>query len=649
MPIPAKPVRHKMTGERIDAALESMLVGENVDKLLAGLNAYEQGLFKQLVAELRLGNTDIVDQLWKVDYMRKPPTMQEFITDPQWLGSVTVPSEDSQGLFPYWRETLISDFDLDSRVHNVVITGSYGCGKTYCMCIMLLYRIAVAVLLRNPQQFFGLGKGSRILYILLSLTKSVVSETAFGDARNFMANSPFFLETCNYNPDKKYSDFSIPLGKGIYLTAGSKGWHVIGRNTMGVALDEGNWRLEANPDQRAYKLYDEVRTRLKNRFQKVAGFLPAISILASSARDESSFTERVIGDIERARDPKTEIVYRLASYTVKKGIVKLDKHWFKVAYGLKTSEPKILSGWYNEDGTPAGNELHEPAPQGMTVVLVPKDYIDAFKRNVISGLQNICGVSIGGGHRFFSSMMEVERAVTLGEASGVKNPADIELMSLSSENDSELCDYMQTSRFVVKRSGVIQPARDPDVLRFAHLDLATRNVAGLAICHVVGRQLVTGLYDGVKGKTFDEYRLLVEYDFICAITAGQTKPINIEKIQNFILWLRAKCGYRFGAVTADTYQSVSPLQMLESRGFKTSILSMDRSKGPYYSWRTAYEENRIRMYRHNLLLRECEQLLDLPDKIDHPADGAKRGADAGHCQPRLHHRKRARRNAGQGQ
>lgn len=964
-PKAANKKRQPYSAEKVDSTMEAALVGENVDKLLANLSDYERKLFYQLLEELRRGKGSELHDLWKVDYSMAPPSMQTFIDDPYWLGSILKPSEESRGLFPIWRETLLRDFDIDSRIHNVVITGSLGIGKcqapdtealmkdgsikkakdirvgdqlmgddsrartitkiwtgrallysitplrpkrsrelrvtgnhtlvlrhsdgrtleitvedylarrtalgrwklyrvpvtypprqvaidpyilglwlgdgesrrlafavsskdeselgpvltqfselhglvvrrtpsntretcfcwdlrasptahahqihehldtygirnsrgevtrkrlpvdylfntrevrqqvlaglidsdgckccpgtydfalankplatdlqrlaeslgyqvyhtykaahcqsgdfaswrvtisgaydlngylklrrkhspprpaktrrstsctgfrikkgrvgdyigfsldgnqrwlmpdgmvmhnSYVMVVILLYRVVLARLLRNPQQFFGLGKGSPILYVLLSLTRAVVSETVFGDAQNFMANSPFFLEECGFDPDSKHTAQKIHLGRKVWLTAGSKGWHVIGRNTMGVCLDEGNWRLESNPDQRAYKLYDEIRTRIKNRFMKVGGYLPAIGILASSAKDETAFTEQVITDIQAVNDPNTEKVYRLASYEARRGELKLSPEWFKVAYGLKSMDPRILSGLYAEDGSKLEGQKHEDIPAGASVKLVPLNYVDSFKRNPTTALQSICGVSTGGSHRLFGSTEGLERAVILGEAAGLRNPCQRGLLPLSTEDNVQLWDYLDHGAFVAKRAGSFQPLRDPEQLRFAHLDMATQNVAGLAICHPVGRQLVQNLYDPAKQALFSEYRLLVEYDFILGLTAGQSKPISFEKVQNFILWLRERCGFRFGGITADTWQSVMPLQMLETRGFKTGLLSLDRTKGPYFAWRTGFEESRIRVYRHLGLLREAEQLLDLPDKVDHPPE-----------------------------
>ena len=610
--------------------MANALAGENVERLLTHLTKEEQKMFYDLVAELRLtGDVDLTE-LWEIDYVKRPPSMYEFINDDYWMGTVCRKSEDSEGLFPVWREVLCRDFDVDSRIHNVVITGSLGIGKTFIMCLTLLYRVAIARLMRSPQSFLGLSKGSRILYVILSVTKSAVAETAFGDIQNFMANSPFFLEECRFNPDKKYSDFSVPMGNGIYITAGSKGWHIIGRNTMGVALDEGNWRLEANPDERAYKLYDEVRTRIKNRFQRISGYLPAISLLASSARDETAFTEQVITDIRRVNDENLEKVYRFAAYQAKRHSLTLSGEWFKVSYGQKNVAPFILEGLYKEDGTviPQPEVKHEPTPAGANIVLVPTDYLESFRRNCTTALQSICGVSTGRTHRLFASTLDLEKAIVAGEAAGLVDPCQVESVPISTEDDMRIHDFTEHRKFVTRRLGNYVPLRDPDALRYAHIDLATATQAGVSICHTVGRSLVKDVYNAATQRVADEYRLIVEYDFILSIVAGKTKPISLEKIQKFFLWLRDECGFRFGLITADTYQSVMPLQMLESRGFAVKVLSLDRTKGPYYLWRDAFMEGRIRIFNHRILMREAEHLLDLEDKIDHPATGTKDVTDS---------------------
>lgn len=628
--MPVENVNRRTLTEEVEEILARSLQGENIDAMLASLSPYGHKLWEDMLTEFRQsGKSEILDQLKVADYIEQPPTMQEFLDDPYYLGSIMVKSQDTEGMFPAWKEILIRDFNYDSAIHNCVITGSLGIGKTFIMVTIILYRILIATLLRNPHNFFGLTKGTKIIFNLLSITKAQVSETAFGDAQNFMANSPYFLEECKFNPDMSYSGFRIPLKGSLLLTAGSKGQHLLGRNIIGVGLDEGNFRLEADPDTKAYELYNEVRNRINNRFRKVAGYLPAISILASSAKDESSFTEKIIYEIEQANDPSTQRVYRNSVYKIKRHTLKLGKKWFKVAYGLKNIPPMILGGWYTEDGQAIDGEgPSELPPPGASTELVPEMYFHEFKRRPLNALRDVCGISTGGVNRWFASMVDFERCVELAEKSGVKCPVigNLEMIPLSMEDSKNMWDYLDHKVFCTRVQSQIIPKRHPHSLRYAHIDLATQTMAGVAVCHLVGRELIENLVkDGIP---FSEYRLVVEYDFILTVVAGQVKPISLEKIQNFILWLATKCGFSFGMVTFDQFQSEQSLQMLEARNFKVDKQSVDRNKDAYLNWRSAIEELRLRPYRHNHMMAEAEKLLDTEKKVDHPPEGSKDTTDA---------------------
>ncbi len=629
--MPVENVNRKTLTEQVEDVFSKALQGENVDSMLASLSPYGKKIWEDMLTQFRnSGDSEILDQLKVADYIQEPPTMDAFLTDPYFLGTLTVKSQDSEGMFPYWKETLVRDFNYDSAIHNCVITGSLGIGKTYTMVVIILYRILLATLLRSPHNFFGLTKGTKIIFNLLSVTKAAVTETAFGDAMNFMGNSPYFLEQCNYNPDMQYSGYRIPLKGALMLTAGSRGQHLLGRNIIAVGLDEGNWRLEAEPDNKAYELFNEVRNRINNRFRKVAGYLPAISILASSAKDESSFTEVIIAEINKANDPHTQKVYRNSVYRVKRHALGLGPRWFKVAYGLKNIPPAILGGWYNEQGVPleVDNVIHEAPPPGAATELVPDMYFPEFKRRPLNALRDVCGISTGGVNRWFASTVDLERCVELATRDGLKSPVlnNLEMIPLSTEDGMQLWEYMDHKRFVTRVQSQAMPLRHPGSMRYAHIDLATTSMAGVAVCHLVGSQLVENLVkDGVP---FSEYRLVVEYDFILTIVAGQVKPISLEKVQNFFLWLRQECGFNFGLITYDQFQSDQQLQMLEARGLKVDKQSVDRTKDAYIAWRMAIEELRLRPYRHNHLLWEAERLLDTEKKVDHPPEGSKDTTDA---------------------
>lgn len=636
----------------VDRAVEDVLQGGTRDR---ELNDVELRLFNELVGRIRNGETEADGELWKLDYVKPPPTITEFILDEYYLGRSLKPVPgENEGIWPGWLELFQRDFDLNSYVHNLVITGSLGIGKTYGMVLLMLYRICIATHLKNPQNFFGISRGSRIIYNFLSVTKEAVRDTAFGDAMGFMAESPYFLEVCHYDPEMDYSGFRIPLlntlpdgrASGIWLTAGSKGQHLLGRNVIGVGLDEGNFRLEKDPDLTAYTLYDAVRTRISNRFQKLRTFLPALSVIASSAADESSFTEKVVSEIEeqnRHREehnaqvpeidqlPPTQLVYRNAVYRIKRHALQdigPDHRWFRVAYGLKNMEPYILDGWYRENGDIIGDTPGEEAPKGAKTELVPEFYHEAFRRNCRTNLQALSGISVSGAHRLFTTMIDIEWCIAQSEREGVPNSVipGVERISVSNEDKANIWDSLVHRKFVTRSASRHLPLRHPERLRYAHIDLATQNLCGLSICHLVGAQIVSGLVK--DGEPFEEYRLIVEYDFILTICAGASKPISIEKVQNFFFWLRDMCGFRFGKVTADMFQSEQMLQNLESKNFEVDKLSLDRDKSVYHTWRMGFEERRIRLSRNAQMLREAEQLLEGDKKYDHPPDGSKDTSDS---------------------
>ena len=121
---------------------------------------------------------------------------------------------------------------------------------------------------------------------------------------------------------------------------------------------------------------------------------------------------------------------------------------------------------------------------------------------------------------------------------------------------------------------------------------------------------------------------MVEYDFILTLGPGRTRPICFEKIMEFVCWLRDICGFRFGKVTADTFQSQHMLQSLHAKGFLTDLQSVDRDKRAYLAWQAGFQEHNIRLYLQTQLLTEAGELIDTGSKIDHPPGGTKDTTDA---------------------
>ena len=146
---------------RVDPESEKIISDLHDPLLDVGLNAVEKVLLEQGLDDLRMGlEPSYAEGLWKKDFVRRPVGIESFLFDPYYLGEIHLPSDENPGMWPAWREALVKDFDLGSKVHNLVITGSLGIGKTVMMTTLLLYRLYIATCLKNPAQFFGISKGS---------------------------------------------------------------------------------------------------------------------------------------------------------------------------------------------------------------------------------------------------------------------------------------------------------------------------------------------------------------------------------------------------------------------------------------------------------------------------------------------------------
>ena len=116
-------------------------------------------------------------------------------------------------------------------------------------------------------------------------------------------------------------------------------------------------------------------------------------------------------------------------------------------------------------------------------------------------------------------------------------------------------------------------------------------------------------------------------DFILCIEPRPGHEIAIYKIKEFSIDLQRR-GYPIAKVSADGYQSANLRQDLLLAGINAEIISVDKTKDPYYNLRTAILESRYNGVSHEILDQELRALIDAEKKIDHPVKGSKDLADS---------------------
>jgi hypothetical protein len=268
----------------------------------------------------------------------------------------------------------------------------------------------------------------------------------------------------------------------------------------------------------------------------------------------------------------------------------------------------------------------EPVPQGGHFELVPGDHYDSFERSPRKGLQQLSGISLGASNRLFPTLADIQRCLDLSAQENVPVPTAASIISVSDENPRHIWDDLHHKAFVRRLgSDTFEPIRHPQRLRYVHLDLAISGLAGMAICHLADPPLLQATPGSPATSSL---RLIVEYDFILTLGPGRARPICYDKIVEFICWLRNPCGFRFGLVTADSFQSQHMLQTLHAKGFKTELQSVDRDKRAYLAWQGGFQEGCIRLYRQAQLLKEAAELIELEAKVDHSPNGTKDTTDA---------------------
>src|SRR5262245_32239420 len=106
-----------------------------------GLDENQYRLLHQFATQVLSGNTALLERAWLLDYVEVPPSIMEFIRGDRFLGETHRPEEGADDLYPVWKKTLDQDFDLDGEIHNVVLTGALGIGKTTVLVLIILYRL----------------------------------------------------------------------------------------------------------------------------------------------------------------------------------------------------------------------------------------------------------------------------------------------------------------------------------------------------------------------------------------------------------------------------------------------------------------------------------------------------------------------------
>jgi hypothetical protein len=625
----SEPSADALTGVRLDPTNEDQMgaLFDDMDKgsleRYTALRPSARNYFLSLaepILRAEPGGLEALEHLYAVDYERIPPDPATYINHRDYCGHV------GDFLFPAWREPFIRACTPGGGVREINITGAMGIGKTTFAMLCMSYKIARVGHLRDPARFYELQPGSKIVFGIYAVTKSLIKDVGFYDLRDkIIDRSPFFRAVLPRDPHGKEA-IHWPQ-KNLEVKIGSNELHVIGTNLFACVADELNYYAQGEKTEMdAKELIGELSNRLESRYVDAGGDIPGIAIYLSQTRTTSDYLEQRIKTAqannepgvmnirgarwEFAPKPYKEIakVYPpevLSSYEHVAHTAGGDVPGFRVFRGDEVQDAKLLDKVTEPKASPTGRWKVEPIPGEEApddgIVVVPVNHFKAFKTDIYGALRAVVDVPSGAFTPFFP------RRDVLEQAFDVELPFPFPSQELPCYvgQGIGLEDIFLHHLVTRIRMGKLEPVRHPTSRRYLHLDLSQGgDRTGMAMVHASAHHRVERAadddYDGdLEGAAVapvgtGEIVKDVEVDFYVALTSGpKGEPIDYGKIRMFIDYLR-RIGFEFALVSADQYQSFDMRQRLNENGFVTDLQSVDRTSQPYRDFRQALNETRVR-------------------------------------------------------
>ena len=239
--------------EAINSALKKILTNENLSD------------YKKI---------DLTENLWKVNFIRKPPSPDEFLTE-EWIG------ETANSVYPYIKNYFLEFFNPLNPYRHLVLYLPIGVGKSMLVALIKGYLATVIYYLRNAKQFFKLSKTTVLTDVTVSLTLDQAYTLNIQPMLQYLETSPKFrrvkLETqliknMKEDHDKIYFTSAVKGGAlfrigDLFYRAISEPSQLLGLTIVSASLTElGFLQEKGMKPETVMKLLTDSKGRIYSRF-----------------------------------------------------------------------------------------------------------------------------------------------------------------------------------------------------------------------------------------------------------------------------------------------------------------------------------------------------------------------------------------------
>ncbi len=559
------------------------------------------------------------------EYIREVVSIEQFIEDDYYLGQI------GKTLYPQLKKDLISLFS--GQYYEAILSGSIGYGKNTFSGIVLCRILYEMSCLRDPQDVYGLEKGSEIALVCLSVTEELAKRAVFGSIKTKILTSKYFRECFPYK--QTLTELRFPGNIRIAASSSSMS-SALSLNVFGGILDEVNFMPMTPPrvqkirygsrttNQRgshAETLYHMILRRMKSRYAQ-GGKLPGILMVVSSKSHTDAFTEK---RISAARNDPSIFVLEHSIWDVKGHLYSNQK--FDVFVGNERIQSRIIKDEKEKNEVKKLIEFDQDY-YDCKVIEVPIDFKRDFETDLETSLQDLAGIAT------VSISPFIQRRETIFESIDDTREHPMPYVEWDPSHPPRVLWDLVTREWKEKNrygqeTSFIGPLINPRQPRHVHIDTSVNHDAtGICIGHIAGTIDVIKR-DG-EGREYIESAPEIYIDFMLRVVPPSGNDIIMSDIRS-LLYSFMDHGFNFGLLTTDQFQSVEMRQYFElQKGVKTELLSVDRTTDPYRELRSALYENRISFYKYDPFIKEMQRVIHdkIKNKIDHLPGESKDCTDA---------------------
>jgi len=576
------------------------------------LREMDDPAFRELEESGETPPTRIMDVLQDSEYKRKPVDIETFVRDPYYLGKTC------DVLFPKLLKDLEELFSGGYR--EAIMTGAIGTGKTFFASIAVCRVLYELSCMRDPHRSFGIGQGTNISFVALSVSEPLAIKVVFENIANKIEASQYFKDHFECKPTKKELLFPGNIWVAARAATDSA---VLGLNIFGAIVDESNFLApmrkknapnKADVEDRAEFLYSQLLRRMKSRFQR-HGKLPGMMIIVSSKKTHEDFTAK---RIRQSKDDPTVFVRDYAVWHVKEGVFSDKK--FHVLVGNDTTPSKIL-------GPEEVDIVQAKIQDGMVIVEVPVDFRRDFEEDLDGAIRDIAGVATVSISPFIQQRDRILNCIDESR----DHPFSVEEWV---QTEGGGINWTKLAHQVEIRDGAEkgvtwQPKHHPGLSRHIHIDPSLNtDSTGIAVGCVLGYKQIRRR----NKETQEEYvepAPIIWVDFLLKVNPPIGGEIDHGMIRGIVYQFQ-KHGFHIGLITMDQFNSAASLQKFASKGMTAERMSVDKPMDAYDTLKSAIYEERVYFYKYEPLLRELRALQkdNIKNKVDHPRGKTKDVSDA---------------------